>query len=397
MSIAAARFPLQRERISFAETLTIPLLGLTIFVQSVVVGGINISLSDVWLFMILFFAVAELDRLRLRVGYLFASGAYLAWCSVSFFWAGDVMKSFAPFVQFFEFMVAGVIVFGSLTQKTSVIRILKFYAVMATMLGLASVLFAIATRSFSALYFLDYHKNALGAIVGNNIPLLVGLLLLPEFKRRRVWIIAALSISSLSLLITTSRGSMLGAIVGVCILFFLIYRVRLVVLFATLGAGLFWLYTRFIAPDYLESFTRTDQFSSAYSRVTIYNDVWAKIQEAPMLGHGLGNYFIEIIYLGFRQNDPNNVFLLNLVEIGLVGLVLFIVLMAYFFVQALKNRRAFRSNANYLVLSATLFGCFVSQLAHIQVDVSWLRGTGLFMFGCGAMMLCLPHLKEERT
>ncbi|MGK9252366.1 O-antigen ligase family protein [Paenibacillus humicus] len=393
MSVSAVRLPLERERTPLTELLTIPLLGLTIFVQSVVVGGINISLSDVWLFMTLFLFLPTIRQFRIEMSYITVAGFYLAWCLLAFVWATDYTKSIAPLIQFMEFMIAGMLVFGSLTKKESIIKTLSFYAVMASLLGLASVLYAIATRSFSTLYFLNYHKNALGAIVGNNIPLLVGLLLMPALKHRRKWIIAGLVICSLSLLISTSRGSMLGAVVGLCLLFLLINRVQLVAIFAVLGGGLFWLYTNFIATDYLNTFTRSDKFSSAYSRVTIYTDVWTKIKQSPMLGHGLGNYSIDIFYLDFHQNDPNNVFLLNLVEIGVIGLILFVILLGFFLIKAFSNRKAFRLDPTYLVLSATLFACFASQLAHIQVDVSWLRGTGLFMFGCGAMMLSLKHIK----
>lgn len=371
-------------------------MGVTVFVQSAVIGGVNIGPSDILLFLIFFLMLPVLHVVRIQPGYVALVGMYLTWCVASFAWAGDYTKSIAPTVQYIEFMVIGVLVFSSLSSTEVMVKCLRIYAAFASLLGLCAILYAVATSNFSVLYFFDWHKNALGSIVGNAVPMICGLLLMPGQRgKKRLFI--ALGICLLALLMSTSRGSMLGAIVGACVLFLLIYRTRLVLLLGIVGYAVFYLYTNFIATDYLGTLTRNDKFSSTYSRITIFNDVSSKIAQHPIIGHGLGNYYIEIPYIQFAQNDPNNVFLLNLVEIGSIGLFLFALLLIYLTVYAFKNRYSFRTNPKYLVLSATCFAVFISQLTHIQVDVSWLRGTGLVMFGCIGMMMALPHLYKREV
>lgn len=383
------------------EVFLLPLLGTTIFVQSVVVAGVNISLSDIYLVvMTLALLILNTKKVQIPMKFLIFPIAYLFYCFLSLTWAVDSSKSLAPLIQYIEFMILSSLIFYNIQRQTTLVKVIEGYVLFSSLLAFVALIAAVAQGALSGgpLYIFGFHKNALGAIVGNCLPLSIGLLIYyKDNKKKSILLLGATTLCALVLLLSASRGSMLGAAAGIIVVLYMVRKMRMLLITSLLGAALLWIFTTYISPEFLSSMTDFERGSSAYSRVIAYEDVINKIQQSPWIGHGLGNYLIEIPSIGFTQDDPNNVFLLNLVEIGFLGLLLFSFILLSVFRTALINRSKFKGEPKLLILSAIFIGGFISQLVHIQVDVSWVRGTGLFMFANVGMLLCLRYRDIERA
>lgn len=51
---------------------------------------------------------------------------------------------------------------------------------------------------------------------------------------------------------------------------------------------------------------------------------WQFIKQAPLFGHGAGGFFYTIPTVGYKVNNPHNEYLLQTVQSGLIGLMLFL-------------------------------------------------------------------------
>lgn len=386
---------------SLYDHLIVPFMASTIFVQSSVIGGFNVSISDVYLgFIALLLIPANKGKLDLPMKYLFFIGVYLAYCVMSFGWADDWTKSIPRFIQFVEFMVIGVIIMYNISKVKTFVKLLDTFIVVSTLIALAAFFSAMASGFSGPLYVFGFHKNALGAFIGNSIPVIYGVMLYKAGEltnKGKFFYRTALVLNIFVLLFSQSRGSMLGAFVGIAVLLFLSNRLKKAIPLLVGAALCFWVFVTYIAPDYTDRLTEFGANSSAYSRVMLYEHVMAEIRERPWFGHGITNYSVYLPKIDFLQDDPNNFFLLTLVELGIVGTALFTLLLVYFGIVAIKNKARLKNDPKLLILSAIGFSAFISQFAHNQVDVSWVRGTGMFMFLGIGMMLVMRYKKDKLT
>ncbi len=81
-----------------------------------------------------------------------------------------------------------------------------------------------------------------------------------------------------------------------------------------------------------------------------------KIHQKPFFGHGLGTYFIAIPQISFQQTDPNNIFLLNWHNLGLVGMTLFTIIVAYLLWTGLMSLRSPSSSTLRMLYVAMFAG-----------------------------------------
>ncbi|WP_339057256.1 O-antigen ligase family protein [Candidatus Regiella endosymbiont of Tuberolachnus salignus] len=58
---------------------------------------------------------------------------------------------------------------------------------------------------------------------------------------------------------------------------------------------------------------------------------WQLIKQAPLFGHGAGGFFYAIPEAGYKVSNPHNEYLLQTVQLGLIGLVLFLAWMLSIF------------------------------------------------------------------
>lgn len=367
------------------------IIGLSCVDISVQVAGFPLGLGDALLFPVLFIVLLAPGRPAMTPLYAATVSAYLLWSILALGWTNDRSSSLGPLLQYVEFFLLVPLAFSCARNMRGVVAIVRFYVICASTLSLAVLIYAVVNGSFSYVYFLNYQKNYLGAITGNALPLIIGLLVL---STRRRWIWVALALNVATLLLSSSRGSMLGAIIGIAVFLLLIRRIWYGLFIGLGGWAVYHVYTTWIAPEAASSLVDFSADSSAGSRLIIFEDAMRVFAQSPYVGHGVGSYLINIPSINFQQRDPSNVFLLNMVEVGVVGLCLFIVLLIAVGAVAVRNCRRLREHTAAFTISAALAGGFAAHLAHIQIDVSWVRGTGTFMFACVGLLLAVAQISK---
>lgn len=375
------------------DVLLAVLFGLTIGDISVFVLGRQVSIGDILLIPVLLILIMSPQRTRLPPSFLLFSLAYLLWATLALGWSEDLGNSIPVLMQYIEFFFLVPLAFIHVRNLRGLVAIMNFFVLLVSSLSVMVIAYAVMMETYSYVYFLNYQKNLLGAVTGKAIPLIVGLLLLSGGPRKRYWF--ALAVTSAAVLFSSSRGAMIGVIVGMAVFFLLIRRVRYGFVMAGLGTAAVFAYLRWLDPTAAEPLRDLSRGSSAGSRWLIYDHALKFITESPFIGHGVGSYYIEIPTIGFRQRDPSNLILLNLAEVGIVGLTLFLALLLVIARVMIRNARIFANDPLFAVLSASLSAAFVTHLAHIQVDVSWVRGTGFYTFACVGMLLRLEHLRKQ--
>lgn len=378
------------------DKIAILLLASTIFVHSIEIGNINMCISDIYC-GVLFLYLILTRRLCIKVpkGFLILTVVYICICILSILWSVNMLKGIIQTVQYIEYMIIGTIVFLNVCKMEYIVKYLKIYACISTILGIVSIVFFFAENQQGPLSLPGFYKNTLGSILGNAIPLICGLAILCDQSRK--FYVTCLVFNFIALLMTYSRGALIGAILGVCVLIFMENRLKKFIVFGGILLILVYMVIGQISPKYLDTVTQFDKDSSAYSRIIIFSDAIDKIKQRPLLGHGVGNYLIELPQISFIQDDPNNVFLLNLVETGIVGLAGFCCIIFYIARVAYKNKTKLKNNPAWHIINSCTFAAFTSHFAHIQVDTAWVRGLSLFMFAMVGIVLKLNYYDNEQV
>jgi putative inorganic carbon (HCO3(-)) transporter len=111
--------------------------------------------------------------------------------------------------------------------------------------------------------------------------------------------------------------------------------------------------------------------STAVSRLAIWGAAFSVFARAPVLGAGFGNLRTTLGgLLGLPESwagDAHNLYLELLAETGIVGLVLFLFLIAVALLAALRQYRNSRDECGRIVAVA-VFAAIVGVLVHGTVD-----------------------------
>jgi O-antigen ligase len=375
------------------------LLGLSVFPQAVWSKGVHVSISDLALIAMSLWLVLTRE-IRIPGKYFRFVMLYLVYIIFSFTWSTHWSDGIVPFAQLVEYLIVSVLVFYNLDSLSDIERTAKMYLLFASAIGLLAIVLGGLHEFSGPLFVLGLHKNALGQIVGDALPINLALIFLAWNKKRKssLYYVAFL-VNLFALLLSLSRGAMMGAVVGMLIVVFLSGVLKrplaffvAIFSFAVIGFAINW----YIAnnPKLVAELLNIKVGSSAYTRIIMWDDVVSKIRQAPYFGHGLGTYFISIPEMGFKQQDPNNIFLLNWHDLGLVGLVLFALIILYLFLIGMTSFMT-QVNSTLRLLHVAMFASFLSQLIHWQVDVSWVRGASLFFGATIGMMLRIRTIQEE--
>jgi O-antigen ligase len=189
---------------------------------------------------------------------------------------------------------------------------------------------------------------------------------------------------------------MLTAAVGLSILLFTyphLNRWRKLVVPILLGAALVVAFNTI--PQ--ENFERIAETSSELSEGEVSNrmDIWRAglelFRQYPLLGVGVGNYGTAVEpLLGYRK-PSHNAFLAMLVDLGLVGLLLFTLILVVTFLPLFSLRAPHRTF--YLVLSAALI---VAMLPLNAENDRWLWILLALVTTRKAYVLALPSVVTDQ-
>ncbi len=241
--------------------------------------------------------------------------------------------------------------------------------------------------------------NTLGGLF-----ILVGALMAPQlfaekplFRRR--WVVVMLGTIGLCLFLTFSRGSMAGLAAALVLLGALRYRKLLLLLLIVAVVVLLIPQTQ----DYVANFAAglAIQDRSTQMRMGEYKDAFIVISRYPLLGVGFAGTPESDIYLGVA-----NLYLTIAEEMGLVGLAVFLIAVAGFFLFAWRAWRRMqvaggddRREALLLGLTAAVAGALVGgMLDHYLFNLEFPHAVSLFWMFIGlAVSVAHRHTEEDKA
>ena len=233
------------------------------------------------------------------------------------------------------------------------------------------------------------HPNNLALFFDLMLPLSLSLLFCPMGNRTRLLLAVAVFLQLVGLSVTFSRGGIIGSGLGVLALavFHGARRFGLIRAFCMAMAGALLLAAILtVVPNPIEkSLTRTER--TVHGRLLLTDIAFTMIGHHPLFGVGLNNFTHASRQYDFTReqivsawNSPvHNLFLFIAGEIGLVGLICFVV----FLLQALTALiPAMRSPDPFIFsVGGGLFFGLVAFLIHAQVDYSiWTQNRPLWFF-----------------
>lgn len=229
--------------------------------------------------------------------------------------------------------------------------------------------------------------NAIGLFLAPLIPLFLGCLYADRRKKilAPFWA-AVVLLSGLALVLAESEGAIIGAAAGVIAAGILAPKTRKLALgIAAAGAILILIVSplRHLAG---EKATLSDW--SGRVRKEMWAETFEMLKDRPLVGAGLSGYqaaFAPYHKAGHIEifQYPHNILLNLWSELGLAGVVVFLLIMARFFQQTLATK------------SWTLAGAGVAILVHGLVDVPYFKNDLAMLFWLLMAFAC-SHASEER-
>lgn len=255
--------------------------------------------------------------------------------------------------------------------------------------------------TFSRIYASLITANAFGCYLTMVIPFLISRFFYKfKVKISRFIYFALLILLFICLLLTASRGAWLAFLTS--ILFMSIWLRSLVVFLIVLGIVV--LITRIFYPPFVkEKLTKFLVFSdtSSIERKFIWQVGWKMFITKPWIGLGLGTFmfnFKKFIANGYEYGPAyaHNCYLQMASEIGIIGLVSFLLILVSFFYSGIKALNTYEKKFSWYVLLASLAAIsgYCVQMAVDTILYSLDLGM-LFWLVLGMGVAAMNNLKRE--
>lgn len=223
--------------------------------------------------------------------------------------------------------------------------------------------------------------NALGGLLVIVTVVTVTQLFAARPALPRLWLMPFAGLSALCLLLTFSRGSMVGLVLALTLVGILRYR-KLLVLLAVLAILFLILPLTQVYVIRLWEGLRGEDLATQM-RFGEYKDALILISRYPLMGVGFTGTPDIDLYLGV-----SSLYLLIAEQIGLVGLLLFLLVVLVYFVVALRALRhaprGEESEGYLLACVAALAGALVSGIFdHFFFNINFIHLVALFWITLG--------------
>jgi putative inorganic carbon (HCO3(-)) transporter len=229
--------------------------------------------------------------------------------------------------------------------------------------------------------------NAIGLFLAPLIPLFIGCLYADRKRKHRAsfWL-SVVIFSGLALLLAESEGAIIAAAAGALVAGLLAPKTRRLAL-GIAGVGALVILT-FAPLRHLAVEKASLNDWSGRVRKEMWVETSAMLKDHPLLGAGLSGYqatFAPYHKAGHLEifQYPHNIILNLWSELGIAGIVVFILIMVRFFRDALATR------------AWTLVGAGVAVLVHGLVDVPYFKNDLAMLFWLLMAFAC-SHAAERR-
>ncbi|MCL2183383.1 MAG: O-antigen ligase family protein [Chitinispirillia bacterium] len=343
------------------------------------------------MFLIVFFAFLSRNRIDFRAALseqsrlIAALVLFLLWAAVGWvvnFYSHGPLENISSVFFIFNIvqLIAAVILFSQPQWKRYRDKILLFYMIcivfeIVAALGLEVLDGARSLSDFNRMSgTLGGHHGMLASVMILSFGIAAGAFFTLGGLVRKLFVLCVSIACIMTLFVAGSRGNLLGLILAMPVTVLLGYRLRsstLALVFLSMAAAfaIFWMsplkgvVTGAMSADTIDL--------SAYGRLLIWERVYEHAVSGPWLqkitGIGIGtfnslrfNYYLEV---GMFTTGAHNNFMHTFVEVGIVGLIIYLAIFAEI-IRRLTARSRRGDNAARCFLAATLallFSCLTQE------------------------------------
>lgn len=306
---------------------------------------------------------------------------FFVWGAASFIWSFSKSTSLVELARLFSFFVSfllGLILIKTNKNLTTLIK----YIIFSALIPLAVAFYQFVSYSGliegdqNRLFATFAHPNMLAFFIVFIITLATFIWL--NIKKTRVELYIYLLLSLVLLLVlagTYTRGAYLVLLLIILIIGLLKYRKFLFV--SLVFISLIYIVSLTLQAR-VNSIFQADPYGSISWRITLWQDEISYIHEAPIIGHGVG--LASLVIANHRDwtlgsPEPHNDFLRIALDTGLVGLILYVLLIISLLWQLIRNY--FRTTAPRLKMLNLFILAFALALYGASTADNILNDTAL--------------------
>lgn len=324
-------------------------------------GGILI-LFIIWL-------IKNFKKLRINKGFLIPIFLFLISATISVFVSPDFYSALGVWKAYFIEPILFLIIFVSTLKKEDLKNLFMIFGVQVVILSLFAIYQKITGAFIANPFWQDEvtrrvtsffsYPNALALYLAPLVVLFLG------FSVRKYIYLLPFILGTLAIYFTKSKGALIAILIGL-VFYVLFYKGNRKYFVSILAVGI-------ILSGLLIGFGKIDLKGtptvtggdSVSTRLEMWSETWEMIKTKPILGAGLTGY--QTAVAPFHEKEyieiylyPHNVFLNFWSEIGLLGLISFILIIIYFYKYGFK-----KFNRLSIIAMATM----TALLIHGLVDV----------------------------
>ncbi len=227
------------------------------------------------------------------------------------------------------------------------------------------------------------HKNAFGAIM---VLMWLTFFALPK-DNSKIYKYFGIMLSIFLILLSTSKTSLIISFLLISIMFFyknFRWKGKISVVLLDIGILILGCLTVVLFTYWVEFLTGLGRDSTLTGRTPLWGVMIVKLMQRPFLGYGRGGFFApksphaleagQVIHTGWIPPHGHNGFLDLAVDIGLIGLTLFIITFLTTFVRALKLAYATKNAEDFFPLAFLILlviNNITESLLIYQMNIYW--------------------------
>ncbi|HDR7673496.1 TPA: O-antigen ligase family protein [Bacillus wiedmannii] len=300
------------------------------------------------------------------------------WCFLSIFW------SVAPNITFksVEYLIIVLLLgisFVNRYPKEKIVMILMLYCLLISVLNLGSISFLKDLSldqddRYTVYKGLFNHKNNLGKYMA--ICILVSLWGIFHKLDKKWMVINNITLVCASICLFLSKSSTAISVLLITLIFMIGFRIvksKKVSIITFVVVFITSIYSIVNMPDWLRFLIQSvfKKDVTFTGRSVIWEVVKEKIYDAPYIGYGYESFWTEEYFVSemykyffFKQAHAHNGFLDLILAIGLIGLMIYIVMVFKF----LRNCVSTKIESRYLIISLNLF-VFIWMINLLETDL----------------------------
>lgn len=332
---------------------------------------------------------------------------FTIWSSLSFIIAIDKLRALLIWKSYFGGLIVFLFALISINDYKKIGSYLNILILWGIILSIMEIYITYTMGNIKlGLVGLFFNKNLLATSWGKSnylatfhvliIPITLGLFFVTKSLSRKIIIIMSIIIMFTGIILTLSRGGLLSLTLSLLILFSGILKPRTFIplLFVILLIALILILNP-LTMVLFERLSKAEQSLSYFTRLNFYKDVWQIFLDNPITGVGLGNLGYHSKFIISVHASAHNIILGLLGETGVVGAILFLSLLFYFFIFNIRSYLREKNETIKLLLWAFI-SSFFGVIIHSMIEPNFEGFQFSIMFWATlAVFTRMTNMQEE--